>query len=41
MGSLGVADALAIIPEGIDKVDEGSTLSLILLHDSPGFYDWS
>ena len=41
VGSLGVADALAIIPEGIDKVDEGSTLSLILLHDSPGFYDWS
>jgi molybdopterin molybdotransferase len=39
--SLGVANALAIIPEGIDKVSKGATLSLILLHDSPGFYDWS
>ena len=39
--SLGSADALAIIPQGMSRVSEGSTLDLLLLHDSPGFNNWS
>ncbi len=41
VGSLDRADALAIIPEGVNKVSKGSMLNLMLLHDSPGFNDWS
>jgi molybdopterin molybdotransferase len=41
VSSLSIADALAIIPEGVDTVSKGKVLNLILLHDSPGFYDWS
>ena len=41
VGSLGLADGLAVIPEGIDKVTKGSFLNIILIRDAVGFNGWS